>query len=255
MRTMRAPLPLRSMGVAGVLAGILACAGEVEPERGTVDAGGGAPVREAAAESGRVPDAPRDAAEEALAADRVLAGQGDAGAQGRLADAYCLGRGVEQDYAEAARRARLAAGQGDARGQAVLGAAYYNGRGVEQDYGEALRWARLAAEQGDARGQSLLAATYYNGYGDVEQDYGEAARWARLAAEQGDAGAQMLLGMSYLNGTGVEQDDVSAYVWLTLSASGGIQGAGALRDRLAERRMTPERIAEAEARARGRGKK
>ena len=215
---MRAHLSLRRLGVAGLLAGILACAGEVESERAVVEGGASAPVREAAAESDRVPDAPRDAGagapEEALEADRVLAEQGDAAAQGRLADAY------------------------------------YNGRGVEQDYGEALRWTRLAAEQGDARGQSLLAATYFNGHGVVEQDHGETARWARLAAEQGDAGAQMLLGVSYLNGTGVEQDDVSAYMWLTLSASGGIQGAGALRGRLAERRMTPEQIAEAEARAR-----
>ena len=251
---MRAHPPLRRLGVAGLLAGILSCAGEVESERAVVEGGASAPVREAAAESDRVPDAPRDAGagapEEALEADRVLAEQGDAAAQGRLADAYYNGRGVEQDYGEAARRARLAAEQGDARGQSVLGAAYYNGRGVEQDYGEALRWTRLAAEQGDARGQSLLAATYFNGHGVVEQDHGEAARWARLAAEQGDAGAQMLLGVSYLNGTGVEQDDVSAYMWLTLSASGGIQGAGALRGRLAERRMTPEQIAEAEARAR-----
>ena len=225
--------PLCSLGVAGLLVGILACTQEVESERGSVDGGGAdAHVRETAVES-----------------DRVLAERGDAAAQGRLADAYWLGRGVEQDYGEALRWARLAAEQRDGRGQALLGAAYYNGRGVEQDYGEALRWIRLAAEQGDAHGQSLLGAAYYNGHG-VEQDYGEAARWARLAAEQGDAGAQVILGVSYLNGAGVEQDDVSAYVWLTLAASGiGIQGASELRDRLA-RRMTPEQIAEAQARAR-----
>ncbi len=188
---------LCSLGVAGLLAGILACTQEVESERRSVDGGGAdAHVRETVAES-----------------DRVLAERGDADAQ------------------------------------ALLGAAYYNGRGVEQDYGEAVRWTRLAAEQGNVRGQSLLGAIYYNGHG-VEQDYGEAARWARLAAEQGDAGAQMLLGMSYLSGTGVAQDDISAYVWLTLADSGGgIQGVSALRDRLAQR-LTPEQVAEAQARVR-----
>ena len=251
-------LPARA-GVGGAaaaaaLAGILACAGEVEPERGVVDAGGaGAPVREAAAGSGRVPDAPRDtgagAPEEALAADRVLAGQGDAGAQARLAEAHYLGRGADLDIEEAVRWARLAAEQGNARGQGVLASAYNTGRGVEQDFEEALRWARLAAEQGDAFGQTVLAYLYANGNG-VAQDHEEMARWGRLAAEQGYSGAQGFLGMMYMFGRGVEQDWVTAYMWLTLGEAGGeAGGARAMLDDLAGR-MTPEQIAEAEARAR-----
>ena len=241
-------LPLRSLGVAGLLAGILACAGEVESEHAIVDAGGAdALVREAGAESGRVLDAPRgigaDAAEEALEADRVLAEQKDAAAQGRLAEAYYLGSGVARDFGEALRWARLAAEQGDPKGQSVLAAAYNTGSGVAQDFGEALRWARLSAAQGDARGQVVLGYVYFNGNG-VEQDDEEAARWARLAAEQGHAGAQIMLGMMYVSGRGVGQDDVSAWMWLTL---GG--GHATLQEALA-RRMTPERIAEAEARAR-----
>ena len=112
---------------------------------------------------------------------------------------------------------------------------------------------RVPAEQGDAdartRGQALLGVAYYHGHG-VAQDFDEAARWARLAAEQGDAGAQVVLGLSYLNGTGVARDPVSAYAWLTLASSAsGVAGARELRDRLAER-MTPEQIAEAQARVR-----
>ena len=240
-------LPLRSLGVAGLLAGILACAGEVESERAVAEGGAGAPVREAAAESDRVLDPPRDAgtvaAEEALAADRVLAGQGDAAAQGRLAEAYYLGSGVARDFGEALRWARLSAAQGDARGQGVLAAAYNTGSGVEQDFGEALRWARLSAAQGDARGQVVLGYVYFNGNG-VEQDDEEAARWARLSAEQGHADAQIMLGMMYVSGRGEGQDYVSSWMWLTL---GG--GHATLQEALA-RRMTPEQIAEAEARAR-----
>ena len=154
--------------------------------------------------------------------------------------------GREQRATEADR---LRAEQGDADAQALLAAAYYNGRGVDLDYGEALRWARLAAEQGNARGQSLLGAAYYSGSG-VAQDHAEAARWARLAAEQGDAGAQAILGVLYLNGSGVPQDDVSAYVWLAAASSrSAIAGPGRMRDRLAGR-MTPEQLAEAEARLR-----
>ena len=116
-----------------------------------------------------------------------------------------------------------------------------------------MRWARLAAEQGDAQGQTVLGFVYSNGPA-VAQDFREAARWTRLAAEQGDASAQAFLRMMYMAGRGVEQDHVSAYMWLTLGASGrGIGGGREMLDDLA-RRMTPEQIAEAEARARDWGK-
>ncbi len=114
------------------------------------------------------------------------------------------------------------------------------------DPAEALRRARLAAEQGGARGQSVLAFLYSNGRG-VPQDHGEALRWARLAAEQGSPSARSLLGMNDMAGRGVEQDFVTGYMWLTLA------GDTNARTRLAEF-LTPEQIAEAEARARDWGK-
>ena len=50
-------------------------------------------------------------------------------------------------------------------------------------------------------------------------------------------------------GRGVEQDDVSAYKWLTLGTSG--RGGGGGREMLDDLagRMTPEQIAQAETRA------
>lgn len=211
---------LPGLGLAGwLLVGIPACTPEV------------------AVESDRVPaereEADPNTREAATEPDRTPAGQGDADARREVA--------TESD--------RILAEQGDADAQALLGVVYYNGRGVEQDYGEAVRWSRLAAEQGNARGQALLGVAYYSGHG-VAQDFDEAARWARLAAEQGDAGAQVVLGTLYLNGTGVARDHVSAHAWLTLASSAsGIAGARELRDRVAER-MTPEQVAEAQARAR-----
>lgn len=147
---------------------------------------------------------------------------------------------------------RLRAEQGDSDAQALLAVVYYNGRGVERDYGEALRWARLAAEQGNVRGQTLLGMAYRSGNG-VDRDPAEAARWLRPAAEQGYASAQAYLGALYMD-AGVLQDDVAAYVWLTLAdASGETVGPGQTRDRLAGR-MTPEQIAEAEAQVRDWGR-
>lgn len=228
---------LYSVGAAWLVIAIPACTGEVAEEPVLTDQREtGAHKREAAVE-----------------ADRTLAEQGDAAAQARLGEAYYMGDGVAQDLQEALRWARLAVEQGNAHGQGLLAAAYNTGRGVVQDAETALHWARLAAEQGNARGQTVLAFIYENGTGGVAQDYAEAVRLARLAAEQDHGDAQALLGMMYRSGRGVEQDNVSAYMWLTLSASHpGIGGVRNVLDNLVTR-MTPEQIAEAEARVRDRG--
>ncbi len=42
---------------------------------------------------------------------------------------------------------------------------YENGRGVAQDYAEAARWYRKAAEQGDAGAQHNLGLLYAKGVG------------------------------------------------------------------------------------------
>ena len=86
----------------------------------------------------------------------------------------------------------------------------------------------------------------------MEQDFEEAVRLYRRGADQGDPGSQTWLGMAYMAGQGVEQDYISAYMWLSLGASGPGVSGGAL-DVLAGF-MTPEHIAEAEARARDWGR-
>ena len=75
----------------------------------------------------------------------------------RKGHACYFGRGVAQDYVEAARLYRLAAEQGEAFAQFNLGCMFDEGRGVEQDKVEAMRLYRLAAEQGDKQAQTKLA--------------------------------------------------------------------------------------------------
>ncbi|MGB8564260.1 MAG: hypothetical protein WCD83_12700 [Pseudolabrys sp.] len=77
------------------------------------------------------------------------------------------------------------------------------------------------------------------------RDYQTAVRLIRPLAEQGNANAQYNLGVLYDNGLGVPQDKVRAYMWFTLSASQGRDGAAAFRDLIA-RRMTPAQIEEAQ---------
>ena len=66
---------------------------------------------------------------------------------------------------------------------------YGTGRGVPQDFVEAARWFRLAAEQGSAIAQYNLGDMYGNGEG-VPEDIVLAYMWYNLAAAQGNEVAQ-----------------------------------------------------------------
>ena len=99
---------------------------------------------------------------------------------------------------------------------------YRGGRGVAQDYSQAAIWFRMAAEKGDADAQLLLGLHYEYGNG-VPQDYAQAAIWYRKAADQDVADAQNNLGSLYENGLGVPQHYVEACFWLTLAAAGATE--------------------------------
>src|SRR5437870_13766576 len=72
------------------------------------------------------------------------------------------GKAVERKkLAEAASLSRTRAEQGDARAQFEFASMYYKGKGVRQDYGEAARWPRKAADQGYAMAQDAPGLTDY----------------------------------------------------------------------------------------------
>ena len=75
---------------------------------------------------------------------------------------------------------RPLAEQGVSLAQNALGEMYMYGKGIPQDYNEAAKWLRLAAEQGHRRAQFLLGVLYWSGDG-VPQDQDEAVKWFRLA--------------------------------------------------------------------------
>ena len=109
-------------------------------------------------------------------------------------------------------------------------------------------WFRKAADQGDAVAEFLLGNQYAFGKG-VPRDYSEAMIWFRRAAEQGHGKAKLFLGIMYAEGRGVPQDYVRAHMWFGLSAAQGEQRAVTGLE-MAERRMTPTQIAEAQKLAR-----
>ncbi len=138
--------------------------------------------------------------------------QGDAHSQVDLGLLYENGKGVPQDYKEAAKWYLKAAEQGNAIAQTGLGFMYYQGKGVPQDYTKAVKWYLKSAELGNAFSQNSLGDAYRDGNG-VNQDYKEAVEWYRKAAEQGNVQAQHNLGGMYYNGKGVPQDYSEAIKW------------------------------------------
>ena len=81
------------------------------------------------------------------------------------------------------------------------------------------------------------------------QEIETARRAADLSAEQGQPGAEFNLGLMYATGQGVPQDYVRAHMWFSLSAAQGEQRAVKTLE-MAERRMPPAQINEAQKLAR-----
>ena len=55
----------------------------------------------------------------------------------------------------------------------------------------------------------------------IQQDYKKASFWFLKAAKQGDASAQRHIAEMYGGGIGVAQNNIEAYAWAIIAASGG----------------------------------
>jgi TPR repeat protein len=103
---------------------------------------------------------------------------------GGLAHAQSFRQGVSafnrQDYPSASRNFIPLAERGNPAAQAYLGFMFETGRGVPQNYTEAAMWYRRAAEQGDSLAQYSLGLLYDRGAG-VPLDIVEARKWLNLS--------------------------------------------------------------------------
>ncbi|MDR2155451.1 MAG: sel1 repeat family protein [Burkholderiaceae bacterium] len=131
--------------------------------------------------------------------------------------AAALQRDAASGNKAAFEKLMTAARQANPYAQFSLGVLYAQGKGVTQDYGQAALWYRKAAQQGEVKAQNDLGVLYLKGKG-VAQDYGQAALWFRKAAEQGAGKALNSLGGFYANGWGLPQNKVAAYALFSLSA-------------------------------------
>lgn len=91
-------------------------------------------------------------------------------------------------YAEAHRILAPLAEQGQPEAQRRLASMYAAGRGVKQDFAQAANWYQKVAEQGDGQAQFSLAGMYESGTG-VPQSYMMAYVWYTIAARLGNTGA------------------------------------------------------------------
>jgi TPR repeat protein len=112
---------------------------------------------------------------------------------GNFVEAATFRQGVSaftrQDYLLASQIFIPLAERGDPAAQAYLGFMFETGRGVPQNYTEAAMWYRRAAEQGDSLAQYSLGLLYDKGQG-VPQDIVEANKWLNLSAAAAPRGAR-----------------------------------------------------------------
>jgi TPR repeat protein len=148
--------------------------------------------------------------------------QGDAEAQYNLGLMYNEGKGVPQNYFEAAKWYQKAADQGlvKAKNKIKYNLVSLFIKATEQGDAKAIEWLQKMAEQGNVEAQNNLLAIYAK------------------AAEQGEADAQYNLGLMYDKGYGVTKDYQKGSEWIKKAADQGhteaqkylFQGGGATQD-------------------------
>jgi localization factor PodJL len=171
------------------------------------------------------------------AALRHAAVNGDPAAQAELATRFAEGKGVPQDYRQAAAWYQRAASRGYAPAQFRLASFFERGIGIEPDLERARIWYQRAAEQGHARAMHNLAVLAI-GQDPKLADYTSAAHWFAQAAERGLSDSQFNLGLLHESGRGVARDGSQAYKWYALAARSGDKEA-ARRLEAIRLRLTP----------------
>jgi len=108
--------------------------------------------------------------------------------------------------------------------QYAIAVLYWFGKGVEQDYKEAAKWLKLAIKSGHTKAQLNMGFLYLQGKG-VKKNEAEARRKFLIAAEHGFVDAQFNIGLMYLKGIGGNQNTSKAKYWLKEAALQGDEQA------------------------------
>lgn len=175
----------------------------------------------------------------------IAAKSGDPLALFEIGARYTEGRGVKNDFAEAAKWYRLSADKGFALAQYRLANFLEKGTGVAPNISEAKRYYEMAANAGNASAMHNLAVIYASGK-DGAQDYAKAVEWFTKASEYGVSDSQFNLAILSARGNGKAQDLVASYKWFAIAAKGGDTDAAQKRDEVANA-LKPEQLERARA--------
>jgi len=132
-----------------------------------------------------------------------------------------LGSEDPKDILKAVALLRRAAEAEIGQAQHALGVLYLNGRGVTQNYAEAARWFERAGKNGAIAGEVEFAILQFNGKG-VPANEVLAARNFRKAAMKGNAIAQNRLARLYVMGRGLPANKIEAAAWHMMAAAQGL---------------------------------
>jgi localization factor PodJL len=175
----------------------------------------------------------------------MAAKDGDPLALFEIGARYTEGRGVANNFAEAAKWYKLSADKGFALAQYRLANFLEKGTGLAPDIKEAKRYYELAATAGNASAMHNLAVIYASGK-DGAQDYAKAVEWFGKAAERGVSDSQFNLAILYARGNGAAPDLTQSYKWFAIAAKGGDKDAAQKRDEVANA-MKPDQLERARA--------
>lgn len=175
----------------------------------------------------------------------IAAKDGDPLALFEIGARYTEGRGVANNFAEAAKWYKLSADKGFALAQYRLANFLEKGTGLAPDIKEAKRYYEMAAASGNASAMHNLAVIYASGK-DGAQDYAKAVEWFGKAAERGVSDSQFNLAILYARGNGAAPDLVQSYKWFAIAAKGGDKDAAQKRDEVANA-MKPDQLERARA--------
>lgn len=131
-----------------------------------------------------------------------------------LGQMYHEGKGVKQNYFEAAKWFEKASSKGVAIAEYNLARMYLAGSGVQQNLPKAIALLKRAGDQKFSDAECLLGMVYY-----TSRKYNLAAMWMIRAANNGNKQAQHNLGTMYYDGEGVPKDFVKAYLYFSLADS------------------------------------
>ena len=147
--------------------------------------------------------------------------QGHADATGGLGYFHANGIIVKKDLATAAEYFRKGAEANGPRSKLNYGRALLYGRGVEKNVAEGVKWIDKALSDGVPDACFAKGEFYFNGTFGHSQDYERAREYLQKAADADNAPAENMIGTLYRNGLGVPRDVVKAEHWFRKAAEQG----------------------------------